>query len=71
MTDTITPVIVRIVMRYLSAALVAWGVIAPEAGLELVSDPDLQAVLLIAVGSLVAFVTEYAYSRARATGGAT
>lgn len=69
--DTIAPVIVRILLRYFSGALVAWGVVTPEIGATLLADADLQAILLVVVGGAIGFATEYAYSRARSTGGPT
>lgn len=65
----LTPVIVRIVLRYLSGALVAWGFVAPDVGPEIVADADLQTLLTVGIGAALAVVTEGAYSRARRTGG--
>lgn len=70
MTD-LSPVIVRIVLRYLSGALVAWGLLAPESVPGLIADPDLNAVLVAAVGGVLAALTEWAYARARREGGPT
>lgn len=69
--DSITPVIVRIVMRYLSGALVASGLVTAETGASVLADPDVQAVALMAVGGAVALVTEWVYARARRSGGVT
>lgn len=69
--NPLAPVIVRIVLRYLSGALIAWGLVTPETGAVIVADPDLQALLLAGVGGGVAALTELAYGRARANGGPT
>ena len=69
--QTIAPVIVRIIMRYFAGALVVWGLVSPETGAALVGDPDLAALLLVGVGASLAALTEFAYGRARATGGPT
>jgi tetrahydromethanopterin S-methyltransferase subunit E len=71
MTSPLAPVIVRIVLRYLAGALVAWGLVSPETGGVIVADPDLQALLLTAVGALIAALTEWAYAAARRGGGPT
>lgn len=70
MTD-LAPVLTRIVLRYLSAALITWGIVTPETGGLLEADPDLQQALLILVGGAIAGGTELAYSIARKNGGAT
>ena len=71
MKDSLAPVIVRIVLRYLSGALVAWGLVSPETGAVIVSDPDLQAVLLVAIGGAIGGLAEWFYRHARRSGGAT
>ena len=67
----IAPVVTRILLRYLSGALVAWGLVSPETGAVIVADADLQAVLLIGVGGLLGAATEALYARARRSGGPT
>lgn len=69
--ETLTPVIVRIVMRYFSGALVAWGFVAPDTGPEIVADADLQTLLTVIVGIALGLLSELWYRRARATGGPT
>ena len=61
------PVIARIVLRYLSGALVAYGLIPQEVGAEIAMDPD----LALAVGAAIGVVTEGAYAFAKRKGWAT
>ena len=61
------PIIARIVLRYLSGALVAYGFIPHEVGAELALDPDLALIIGAAIGA----VTEAAYALAKRNGGAT
>ncbi|WP_420344631.1 hypothetical protein [Paenirhodobacter sp.] len=60
-------VIARIIMRYLSGALVAWGLITAEAGQALGSDADLTLLLGVAIGA----VAEWGYALAKKYGWAT
>lgn len=69
--DTLTPVIVRILLRYFSGALVAWGLVAPDRGPEVVADADLQTLLTVVVGLVLGVLAEWWYRRAKATGGPT
>mgnify|MGYP003459522747 CR=1 FL=1 len=46
------PVIARIIARYASGALVAYGVIPHEAGAELAMDPDLALMIGAGLGAL-------------------
>lgn len=69
--DALTPVIVRIVLRYLSGALVAWGFVAPDTGPEVIADADLQTLLTVVVGLALGLLSEVWYRRARETGGPT
>ena len=62
-----TAVITRIILRYLSGALVAYGIIAQEAGVELAVDPDLTLV----IGGLVGAATEFLYAYAKRHGWTT
>lgn len=57
----------RIVLRYLSAALVTAGYLSPELADQIGTDPD----LVMLVGSALAFITEAAYAHAKKTGGKT
>lgn len=61
------PVIARILLRYLSGALVAYGIIPVEAGAELAMDQEVALVIGAAIGA----VTEALYTLAKRTGGAT
>ena len=69
--DTLTPVVVRIILRYFSGALVAWGLVAPDVGPEIVADADLQTLLTVVVGIVLGLLSEIWYKRARDTGGPT
>ena len=71
LSDRLAPVLMRIALRYLAGALVAWGLVSPETGAVIVADPDLQALLLIGVGGLLGAATEALYARARRSGGPT
>lgn len=55
-----TAVIARIVLRYVSGALVAYGFIPHEVGAEVAMDPDLALIL----GSGIGAVTEVFYALA-------
>jgi tetrahydromethanopterin S-methyltransferase subunit E len=61
------PVIVRIFLRYVSGALVAYGVLPAEVGAEMAMDQELALVLGTALGALV----EGAYAWVKARGGRT
>lgn len=63
----LVPVYTRILMRYVSGALVSWGLLAPEEAQLLAMDPDLAIILGAGVGALV----EGAYAWAKRQGGAT
>ena len=43
----------RIVLRYLSGALVALGVFAPEQVAQFVNDPDVLVIVAAGVGALI------------------
>ena len=62
-----TAVLTRIIMRYLSGALVAYGVVTQDVGAELLLDPD----LAILVGGIVGGATELVYGIARKNGWTT
>lgn len=57
-------IIARIIARYLSGALVAYGVLPQEAGAELAMDPDVALVL----GGIISAVTEGFYAWAKRKG---
>lgn len=57
----------RILLRYTAAALVTWGIFSPDAGAQLATDPDVAAVLGLAIG----FAVEGYYWAARRYGWAT
>lgn len=62
-----TPVIVRILARYLAGALVSYGVIPHEVGADLAVDPDVALVL----GAIIGAATEAGYAFARKRGWTT
>lgn len=67
----LTPVITRIILRYFSGALVAWGIVAPDVGPEVMADADLQTLLTVVVGVVLGAASELWYRRARQVGGPT
>lgn len=69
--DQLTPVIVRIVLRYLSGALLAWGGAVAATGEALLAAPEIEAALTLIVGTLIGAAVEWVYARARRTGGPT
>lgn len=62
-----TAILARIIARYLSGALVAYGLIPHEVGNELAVDPDIALV----IGAALTVVTEAVYALARKKGWAT
>ena len=71
MNDALTPVIVRIILRYLSGALMSWGGGVAITGQSLLMSPDVEALLTIIIGGLIAAITEWFYAIARRDGGPT
>ncbi len=61
------PVLARIILRYASGALVAYGVIPHETGAELAMDQELALILGAAIGA----VTEGFYAFAKRKGWTT
>lgn len=53
-----TAVIIRIALRYGAGILVAKGLMAPEAGIELANDIDVQAAIEVGVGLAMAGASE-------------
>lgn len=60
MTPDLISAILRILVRYGSAALVTWGAIAPETQRELLLDPD----VLMLIGLSGAVLAELLFGRA-------
>lgn len=60
-------VLSRIIARYLSGALVAYGVLPAEVGADMAVDPDVALVL----GAIIGAATEGIYAFAKARGWAT
>jgi hypothetical protein len=63
-----SPAIARIILRYLSGALVAYGLLAPEDAAALAYDPQLVADVAIGVGAALTFAVEGFYWAARKFG---
>jgi hypothetical protein len=63
-----TGVITRILLRYLSGALIFKGLMSPEDGLLFSADPDVAAMVDTAIGAGIAAATEFAYYLARRLG---
>jgi hypothetical protein len=64
-------VIARIVLRYVSAAIIAHGWLSPEDGNMIVTDPDLAMMLEIGIGAAIGAGTEIWYAIARRLGSVT
>lgn len=63
-----TAVVARIALRYVAAALIAKGLLAPEMGAQITNDPDLAAALQVILGLLSAGAAEGWYYLARKFG---
>lgn len=61
-------VVIRILLRYGAGLLVAKGLLAPEAGLTLADDPDVQMLLQVGTGFAAGVVSECWYLLARRLG---
>jgi len=57
----------RIILRYVAAALVTYGIVPIDVGAQIAVDPDLIAIMGLALGALV----EIGYTLARRRGWAT
>jgi hypothetical protein len=62
------PAIARIILRYISGALVAYGVFSPEDANALAFDHQLVADVAIGVGALITLAVEGFYWLARKFG---
>lgn len=69
--NDLAPVIVRIILRYLSGALMAYGGSVAVWGNALLANPQVEAAATAAVGAVLAYVTERLYAAARRDGGPT
>ena len=58
----------RIILRYLSGALVVWGFITADMGHMIAEDPDLVAILSWALGGAAALAAEVGYYFAKKWG---
>jgi len=63
-----TGVIIRILLRYASGALVAKGLLSAEDGANFATDPDIVQVLEVAAGMAIGAATEGWYYLARKFG---
>ena len=62
------PVISRIALRYIAAALVTYGIVSSDIGGSLGADPDILVGVEIAVGALIAASVELWYFFAKRWG---
>lgn len=53
-----TALLIRLALRYGAGALVAKGFLAPDAGVELANDIDLQAAIEVCIGLTMAGASE-------------
>jgi hypothetical protein len=63
-----TAVLVRIGLRYVAGALITKGIIAPDMGMQLAGDVDLQQGIELAIGAAAAVASEAWYYFARRFG---
>lgn len=61
-------VLIRIILRYLAAFLVAKGIFAPDIGNLFASDPEILAAAQLAMGAVSAAAAEAYYYLARRFG---
>ena len=66
-----TAIIIRIALRYLAGVLIAKGLLAPEEGMSITTDPDVAMALQIAAGALAGAVSEAWFWLAKRFGWAT
>jgi len=57
----------RIILRYLAAALVTYGLVPVDVGAQIAMDPDLIAMLGLTLAALVEFIYKLAKRRGWAT----
>jgi hypothetical protein len=69
MTDLAAPV-ARIILRYLSGALVGWGLLGADDA-ALFASPEVERIAALVVGGALGAVSEAAYAVARKTGAPT
>lgn len=63
-----TAVLVRIGLRYAAGALITKGLVAPDVGMQIAGDPDLQQVFQVGLGLVAAAASEGFYFLARKFG---
>ncbi|MFT3689677.1 hypothetical protein [Paenirhodobacter sp.] len=65
---TLNPTIIRNVLRYISGALVAKGLIGADTGTALAVDPVIIETVTVAAGVMLGSVTEVIYAIAKKMG---
>lgn len=65
---SLSPVVIRNVLRYLAGALVAQGIIGADVAASLVADPVLVQASTVAGGIVIGAVAEVTYAFARRLG---
>ncbi|MCK8781118.1 hypothetical protein M0654_14115 [Rhizobium sp. NTR19] len=63
-----TAVLIRIGLRYRAGALIAKGLIAPDVGLQIADDVDLQQAIEVGIGVAAGAASEICYILARKLG---
>jgi ABC-type thiamin/hydroxymethylpyrimidine transport system permease subunit len=66
-----TAVVARIILRYISAALVTYGVLSADLGETLGTDADVAVAVEVAIGAALGVATELWYALTKWTGGET
>lgn len=66
-----TAVVARIILRYVAAALVTYGVLSSDLGDTFGADADVAVALEVMLGALLGLATEGWYYLAKRVGGAT
>jgi hypothetical protein len=64
----LTGPIARIILRYLSGALVAIGLLLPGDAIEINADPEILSAVMMLVGTVVGVAVETAYALAKRMG---
>lgn len=58
----------RLLIRYVATVLVSWGVFSQGDVRVIVTDPDLEQIVAVALGSAAIAVVEWAYRKAKKLG---
>ncbi|HEY0213685.1 MAG TPA: hypothetical protein VGC40_08880 [Paenirhodobacter sp.] len=62
------PAYIRNILRYVAGALVARGLIGPQTGMAIASDPILAETLSLCVGAVLGLIAEGFYALAKRAG---